>query len=285
MMPRKTRNTSSIFEARPVSVPLIAGMIIIQIIFSLSVNLIYFERGYYRTISDLTNGWIGGTLSANLIGLLVEVAVFLWAIVKVHPGELGLKKEKLLPGVMSFLLFWFAIHLINLGVNLFTGSRIVFNDNLTQYPSDLIGGLLGQLFGNALLEEIVFRGFLFIQIFLLCSKIKRHSSRVTAALFISQTIFALMHIPNRIYSGYAGMEFVYDFIQLVIFGIMFCLLYLLTENLFFVVGVHSLMNEPLMLWYNDYINIIVLSSSVSLVCLLLLLKRKRRHSHRTIIDL
>lgn len=285
MMPRKARTSTAIFEARPVPVPFIAGIIIIQIIFSLSVNLIYFERGYYRTISSLTNGWIGATLSANLIGLLVEVGFFLLVIVKVHPGELGLRKKKLLPGLMGFLLFWFAIHLINLGVNLFTGSRIVFNDNLTQYPSDLIGGLLGQLFGNALLEEIIFRGFLFVQIFLLCSKIKRHSSRVTAAMFISQSIFALMHIPNRIYSGLTGLEFVYDFIQLVIFGIIFCLLYLLTKNLFFVVGIHSLMNEPLMLWYNDYITIIVLVSIVIMVCLLLLLTRKQRRSHPAAIDM
>ncbi|MNY59694.1 CAAX amino terminal protease self- immunity [compost metagenome] len=104
-------------------------------------------------------------------------------------------------------------------------------------------------------------------------------------MFISQSIFALMHIPNRIYSGLTGMEFVYDFIQLVILGIIFCLLYLLTKNLFFVVGIHSLMNEPLMLWYNDYITIIVLSSIVILVCLLLLLTRKQRRSHPAAIDM
>ncbi|WP_054939592.1 CPBP family intramembrane glutamic endopeptidase [Paenibacillus ihuae] len=285
MMPRKARISTSLFGARPVPVPFIAAMIIIEIIYSLCVNLIYFEHGYYRPLSNLTYGWIGGTLSANLIGLFVEVIIFLVAIAKVTPRELGLRKEKLLPGLTGFLLFWIAIQLVNLGVNLSTGSSITFNDQITEFPSVVLGGLLGQLFGNALLEEIIFRGFLFVQVFLLCSKIKRHSSRVTAAMFISQSIFALMHIPNRIYSGLTGMEFVYDFIQLVILGIIFCLLYLLTKNLFFVVGIHSLMNEQLMLWYNDYSDVIILSSIITMVCLMLLLKIKHRRTHRAAIEI
>lgn len=282
MMPRKTKTSPALFAARPVPAALIAVLMIIEIIYSLSVNLIYFERGYYRHLSNLTHGWIDGTLSANLIGLFVEVAVFLLLIAKVTPRELGLRKNKLLPGVFGFLLFWFAVHLVNLGVNLFTGSRIVFNDNITKYPGDLIGGLLGQLFGNALLEEIVFRGFLFVQIFLLCSAIKRRPARVSAAIFISQAIFALMHIPNRIYTGLTGVEFVYDFIQLVAWGSVFCLLYLLTENLFFVVGIHALMNEPLMIWYNEYTTVIVAVCIPLMTCLLLLFKRKQRRPHRTV---
>jgi membrane protease YdiL (CAAX protease family) len=255
-------------------------MIVIQIIFSLSVNLVYFDGGYYRPLAELTHGWVGGTLSANLIGLFVEVIVFLFIIVKIPPRDLGLRKDRLLPGFIGFLLFWFVVHMAGLGVNLFTGSSITFNDQITNNPADSLGALFGQLFGNALLEEIVFRGFLFVQVFLLCGKIKRHYLRVAAAILLSQTIFALMHIPNRIYSGYAGMEFVYDFFLLVILGTVFCLLYWLTKNLFVVVGIHSLINVQLMLWHNNYTNAIVLSCVLAAVVLLILIAIIRRRSHR-----
>lgn len=128
------------------------------------------------------------------------------------------------------------------------------------------------MFGNALLEEIVFRGFLFVQLFLLCGKIKHHPFRVTAAMLISQTIFALMHVPNRNYSGYAGMEFVYDFIQLVILGTVFCLLYWLTRNLFMVVGVHALVNISMLLRKSDYAQVSMLGTLLLLVILLPLIR-------------
>ncbi|MNI91259.1 hypothetical protein D3C73_1488900 [compost metagenome] len=81
------------------------------------------------------------------------------------------------------------------------------------------------------------------------------------------------------------MEFVYDFMILVITGSVFCLLYLLTENLFVVIGIHSLYNERMMLWLGDYSDIIIYAGILVLLIVLSVIKLWRRRSHRAAIQL
>src|SRR5690606_32107815 len=68
--------------------------------------------------------------------------------------------------------------------------------------------------------------------------------RFAAALLISQVAFALSHIPNRIYLRMSPGDIVIDLLMLVGWGVLYTLLYLRTDNLFLVVGVHALGNTP-----------------------------------------
>jgi membrane protease YdiL (CAAX protease family) len=109
----------------------------------------------------------------------------------------------------------------------------------------MIGLLLTQILGNALFEEIAYRGFLFPQLYLrLTSLRERPWKRFALALLISQAAFALSHIPNRIYLGMSAGDIAVDLLMLVGWGVLYTLLYLRTDNLFLVVGVHALGNTP-----------------------------------------
>ncbi|MEK5253393.1 CPBP family intramembrane glutamic endopeptidase [Paenibacillus sp. FSL F4-0125] len=215
---------------------------------------------------------------------MLEVVIFLCIIAKLSPSDIGLRKNKLLAGLIGTLLFWLAINIVDLGMTLLTHSSLTFNNDIFTNSNVVFGGFLGQIFGNALLEEVLFRGFLLVQIYLLLNKVKKvknNTSRIVYAMLISQSIFAAIHIPNRIYSGLVGMDFVYDFIVLVILGVIFSLLYVLTKNLFFVIGVHSLMNVQIMFWNSSFTYTATLICVLLLTCLLICFKRKKFRAQKS----
>jgi membrane protease YdiL (CAAX protease family) len=63
-------------------------------------------------------------------------------------------------------------------------------------------------------------------------------------LVISQGLFALVHIPIRIYGGTDVVLLVPNLLYLLFLGSFFAFIYMRTGNLFFAVGVHSLLNAP-----------------------------------------
>src|SRR5262249_59034559 len=67
-----------------------------------------------------------------------------------------------------------------------------------------IGALVAQLFGNALYEEIFFRGVLLRQIYWRLGPETTHLQKfqkVAIALAISQSLFALIHLPILLSGG------------------------------------------------------------------------------------
>jgi membrane protease YdiL (CAAX protease family) len=116
----------------------------------------------------------------------------------------------------------------------------------------LVGGLLAQLAGNALCEEALFRGFLFVQCAVLFSRAapQRPNLSLVAAGLISSAVFAVAHFPHRLgmgggYANWAAMGM--DQGWLVVWGCVYCWIYARTGNLLFVVGVHSLANARTMI--------------------------------------
>jgi uncharacterized protein len=281
MLRNKVTDELSIFEVKSTPLRFIVSLIFIHILFTLMVNLILFANGTLSVIAKSTNGWINETLAANLFGLVLEVVIFLCMIAKLSLRDLGLTKKKLFAGMIGTLLFWIAINMVDLGMTLLTHSSLSFNSDIFRNSNVVFAELLGQIFGNALLEEVLFRGFLLVQIYLLLKKVNNNTSRIVYAMFISQSIFAAIHIPNRIYSGLVGLDFVYDFIILVILGVIFSLLYVLTKNLFFVIGVHSLMNVQIMFWDSSFTNTATLICVLLLTCLLICFKRKEFRAQKS----
>ena len=110
-----------------------------------------------------------------------------------------------------------------------------------------IGEPAAQLLGTALLEETVFRAWLWPQF---ASRLAtRLPCRVAwvLALVASQALFALAHIPARIAGGAGPTELGMAIAGLFVVGAVLALLYAATRNLFFVVGVHALGNAPTLL--------------------------------------
>jgi membrane protease YdiL (CAAX protease family) len=115
----------------------------------------------------------------------------------------------------------------------------------------MLGALLAQLFGNALAEETIYRGFLLPQTWLKLPIAQHPGWRLLLTVLISQGVFALSHIPNRIFNGMPITAMAPDMLILLAFGLYFTFLYLRTGNLFIAVGVHALVNQPVSIIQSD----------------------------------
>ena len=143
--------------------------------------------------------------------------------------------------------------------------------------------LLAQLFGTALVEEIIFRGYLLTQV---REKLHRRwlgSARraLIPALLISQFSFAVFHLPGHIASGLGPVDIVIDLVRLTLLGTLFALLYLRTGNLFIGIGIHSLSNNPTALFVPDPNQDSLLALAFGALIIIFWPRRRERESETT----
>lgn len=209
------------------------------------VNLVFFAGDAFRPLASATGGLLTGSLVVNIAFIAVLVG---WVILK--RGRLRLYDVGVIPahipmGVIYTVGFWGAAQVVHLVFSLLTYGAVTLNPMWVGSTNMMIGLILTQVIGNALFEEIAYRGFLFPQIYLnLDGWRQRPWGRLIAAILLSQGIFALSHIFNRIYLGMPLEQIPGDLLLLLGWGILYTIIYLRTDNLFLVVGVHALGNAP-----------------------------------------
>jgi membrane protease YdiL (CAAX protease family) len=198
-------------------------------------------------------GLVWPALIVGLACMLVVVGGVLIGIGRFRASELGLELAKLPAAIGYTVVIWIAMQVIAIVLTLTDGEALQFAADLQRSRTGyMFGELLAQLAGNALCEEVLFRGFLFVQCALLFSRGAPH--RPTLALLagglVSSVVFALAHLPHRIgmgggYANWGAMGM--DQGWLVVWGCVYCWLYARTGNLWFVIGVHSLANARTMI--------------------------------------
>lgn len=172
------------------------------------------------------------------IGLLV-----LW-LGKLRLTDVGLHPARLPAGVLLTALVWIAAQ----GMTLATSG---LGTNVEQHPdwadpAAVLGRLARQMLAVSLVEETAYRGYLLPQVFIALAGRWPGDGRWQwpAALAISQGLFALAHVPFLSYAGLSPAEALSAMPVILVFGVLFSALYLMTGNLFLAVGVHALVTAP-----------------------------------------
>jgi hypothetical protein len=208
------------------------------------VNLVFFAGNAFRPWASATGGVFTGSLIVNVIFLATLVGGVMILRGRLRPYDVGLIARHLGGGLLFTLGFWGAAQLIHLIAGLLHRGYVTLNPAWDD-PGFMIGLVLAQIFGNALFEEIAYRGFLFPQLYLwLGARHRNPWKRLGLALLLSQGAFALSHIPNRIYLGMTPDAIALDLLLLLTWGTFYTIIYLRTDNLFVVVGAHALGNVP-----------------------------------------
>lgn len=220
---------------------LLLSIIILQPILSLITNYLFTIK-FYQPIAVWTNYLINSTLQANLVILFIWV-VLIFKIGKHDLSSIWLDKKKSKDGVIAGLIFWFIIQIFVFFYLLLSENTFSFQQNITKE----IGLFLGQLFGNALNEELIFRGIFFLQFYILLKKRFSNRTAFIVSIVASQFLFAVIHLPNRILVKHYE-NLVVDQIRLFIMGILFVLFYVKTGNFALTVIMHSFLNCPLRLF-------------------------------------
>lgn len=141
----------------------------------------------------------------------------------------------------------------------------------------MLSFLVAMLLGTPLYEEVAFRGFLFPQLML---KLKGpHRSRVLMAAAASAVLFSLMHIPTRLAVGNAsGVDLVSQLAVLAIAGLFGIVLYVRTENLLVVAGIHALVNAPTQL-VTAPVSPFAVTAVLTIILLILWPNRQTSHAY------
>lgn len=224
---------------------------IIQSIASLVTNYLYTIANFFKAISEWSYYLINPTLQMNLI-ILIIFGFIIFKIGKHNLSSLWLSREKLRNGVILGIISWLIIQASVFLYMLLSGNPLSLHPNINKE----IGALLGQLFGNALTEELIFRGIFFLQLYIIFRKRFSERKAFLISIIVSQLFFAVHHLPNRIFiKHYANFLFI-DQIKLLIMGVLFVLFYIKTKNFALTVIIHSLFNHPLRLFNGDFLYVL-----------------------------
>lgn len=173
------------------------------------------------------------------------VGVLLW-YEKLSLQDIGIVWGKL----PLAILLWVGIWLLVQGIELVAGLLLRGNAKIDPAWSGgglaIVGLLAGHLFGTALYEEMAFRGFLLRQCFLNLQGWSKNRQVLLAsvAILISQLAFTLFHVPWKLMTQMWSASTMGELSGVLLTGIVYSLLYLRTDNLFLVMGIHALGNAP-----------------------------------------
>jgi len=230
----------------------IALVLVLVVAFNAIVNLLVFPNesildGVFRPIARATEGLVRPTLLVNLVGLVVVVWGVMFRGIGLEPRDVGLDRRGLRRGILFTLVLWLAIQVVGAIEQLSTTGTIGVAGSWTSSGAGpVLGAFLAQALGNALFEEVIYRGFLLTQIDrMLEDRVDRRRTRLALALVGSQVAFALLHVPNRLYREVAIEVIPANLALVFVSGVLFALVYYRTGNLFVAVGVHALGNAPL----------------------------------------
>lgn len=242
---------------------------ILFFVVSLVVVLLYllvYQFGVVQFLEDFSGGLLHRTLILNVLLMLIAVYGFLVLKEKLQWKDFGIVGGKLPIAIVVGLITWLLVQMIDgIASYIYTGS-IQLEPKWSTDSLGLIGLLIGMLFGTALYEEIGYRGFLLVQFRMKMEEVTRNRIlEIVLALIASQTLFTLLHIPWQVFNQGWTTTVLFDLLFSVFMnGIIYGLLYLRTENLFFVMFVHAFGNAPTSLFisYLGSSNILLLLAIV-----------------------
>ncbi len=197
-----------------------------------------FTINFFSQIDVATNHLIQSTLVANLSSIAI-FSVLIFSIGKLNLASMLISKSKAKTGLKWIFIIWFTAQLLSILISYLSVGNIVLSTDLVR----LTGSFLAQLFGNAPFEEMIFRGLFFLQLYLILSAKMSNKRAVIYSMTGSQLLFALIHIPNRLLINQVD-NLVLDLLAIFLVGIVFVLIYIKTNNLVFVIGIHALINIP-----------------------------------------
>lgn len=186
-------------------------------------------------IKTSTGGIVTGTLLGEILGIAL-VGPVLW-LGGVRVRDLGLHRRDLPAGLAAYVFLFALTQLALIAAALSAGTELQPGAALVAPVGVTFGLVSGQVFGNALVEEAFYRGFVFRQLALRWPAWK---AALAAAL-----IFALSHLPNRLVFGQrSGLPLPLDLAGLFAWAVFYAYVYWRCENLFIVIAMHALWNIP-----------------------------------------
>jgi len=223
--------------------------IILFVVLHLALKAVFFSSWYYasvaRPIEVLTSGIVTPIVLAGVIEVAVLLAVVMVWVGGLRAHDLGLRGNHLLNAALIALLVWGGVQSVLSGLAASGNFDTTFNPALAHGPAAFTGKLLEATLGSAFIEEVMYRGFLVPQLYLLARRwTESTSTRAAVALVLPQLYFGLNHIPASLRMHVPTWEAAVYILHVILVGFLFTALYLRTGNLFVAISAHAIVNFP-----------------------------------------
>lgn len=226
----------------------IALMLLVYFLLSGFSNLLPSLGDALRPFCRATGYLVHPTL-LNYVLFFAVLGLMWWKVGRLGLRDLGLDRSQLPAAILWVLGFWIAAQLGYLAIH--RGEvRIDPAWDWGIGATSNLGALLGQLFGNALCEELFWRAFVLTQLaaFLHQRRGWKPRGALSAAVLVSSALFALSHIPHDLAQGHSLATILGLQAARLAGGLLFAGIYALSANLLLVIGVHAVMNVPVSLF-------------------------------------
>ena len=210
---------------------------------------VFFSLPFYtvvaRPVEVATAGLVSPVVLAGVIELALLVGVVMLWMGGLRPRDLGLRGLHLLNAALVALLVWGGVQAALSAVAASGYADAALNPAFALGPGRFGGEILEATLGSAFVEEVMYRGFLVPQLYLLSRRWTRSKAvRAALAVGLPQLYFGLNHIPAGLRMHLPAAEIAVYVVHVVLVGLLFTALYLRTGNLFVAVAAHALVNNP-----------------------------------------
>ena len=222
------------------------GLFLVLSFLILGANLAAYWTGFVQTGHHSIEGSVCRILILNTLLIAGPiVGVLLW-YEKLSSKDIGLDWRKLPFTILSWVGIWLLIQGIELVAGVLLRGSAEIDPVWSGGGLAIIALLVGHLLGTALYEEMAFRGFLLRQCFLCLDRWtkNRQVPSTAVAILVSQLAFTLFHVPWKLLTQGWSANLAGELSGVLLTGTIYSLLYLRTDNLFLVMGVHALGNAP-----------------------------------------
>ncbi len=222
---------------------------ILFFVVSIVIVILYlgiYLAGIIQSIEEVSGGLVHRTLILNSLLLVTAVYGILILYGKLQGRDIGLIVKKLPIAITIGLMTWILVQIIEGILGYVEVGSIELNQQWNTESLALIGLFIGMFFGTALYEEVGYRGFFLIQFSMKMQRVvENRYLQIIIALVVSQALFTILHIPWKVMNqGWTIIVLQELLFSVFVNGVIYGLLYLRTENLFFVMIVHALGNAP-----------------------------------------
>ena len=193
--------------------------------------------------------------------------------------DFGLLPSKILPALYWTLSIWIIAQLCVVIVHGLSFSVVGTWHDEPSKPIEYF--FFAQLFGNSLIEELMFRAFLIVQLLLLFQRWKGWAKRksLIIAVIVATFIFAVGHVFGDYNSGKPLLNVALDNIPRFFLGAIFAGIFLLSNNILIAVGIHALCNLQMKYsspFYDGESSLVFMITSILPVAILTIMAVKRR---------
>ena len=234
-------------SVRPVPMWFLVLAIVVYMVVGYLGNLVVVPSDLVPSLPAATGHLISPTF-LNYVPMFIIMGLLLVLVGRLRCNDLGLIRQRFLPALAWVLCTWILAQLFCQLIHLGDVSLDrAWHRGVVKQISNTV---TGQLLGNALYEDVFWRAFVISQLVLVFSHRMKWTfgKALTWAIILSTILFAVSHLPHDFAHDLSVPQILGMQVVRLAGGLALAGIFVLSNNIFIAIGLHSLMNHGLPLF-------------------------------------